>query len=157
MTVQGSFQAANIIKDAPAGFEWVELPPLSGSAGAAQAANPQTLSVNADSKSVEQAAQFASFFANAENQVKINLADALIPPSKKAQDQILKETGGKNGWTETLASAKELTSAPFLSVDAYTQWKDTIATPAYQKYLANRIDDAGLSKELTDGWAKVNR
>ena len=157
MTVQGSFQAANIIKDAPAGFEWVELPPLAGSAGAAQAANPQTLSVNADSKSVEQAAQFASFFANAENQVKINLADALIPPSKKAQDQILKETGGKNGWTETLASAKELTSAPFLSVDAYTQWKDTIATPAYQKYLANRIDDAGLSKELTDGWAKVNR
>ena len=157
MTVQGSFQAANITKDAPAGFDWVELPPLAGTDGAAQSANPQTVSVNADSKNVAKAAQFASYFANADNQVKINLADALIPPSKKAQDQILKQTGGKNGWTETLNSAKGLTSAPFLSVDSYTQWKDTIATPAYQKYLANKIDEAGLQKELTDGWASVNR
>lgn len=157
MTVQGSYQAANIKKDAPAGFDWVELPPLAGTTGSAQSANPQTLSVNADSKNIEKAAQFSSYFANAENQVKLNLADALIPPSKKAQAQILTQTGGKDGWTETLASAKELTSAPFLSVDAYTQWKDTIATPAYQKYLANKIDDAELSKELTAGWASVNR
>lgn len=157
MTVQGSFQAANIAKEKPAGFEWVELPPLAGSAGTAQAANPQTLSVNVDSKSVDKSAEFAAFFAKAENLAKINKADALIPPSKKAQDLILKETGGKDGWDMTMKSAEGLTGAPFLTVDAYTQWKDTIATPAFQKYLANKSDAAGLGKSLTDGFAQVNR
>jgi ABC-type glycerol-3-phosphate transport system substrate-binding protein len=157
MTVQGSFQAANIVKDAPKGLEWVELPPLSGSAGTAQAANPQTLSVNADSKSIDKASAFAAFFAKPENLAKINEADALIPPSKKAQAAILEKTGGKNGWDMTMKSAEGLTGAPFLTVDAYTQWKDTIATPALQKYLANQIDDAQLDKDLTEGFAQVNR
>lgn len=157
MTVQGSYQAANIAKDKPAGFEWVELPPLAGSAGTAQAANPQTLSVNADSKATDRAAAFAAFFAKPENLARINKADALIPTSTAARQQILKETGGKDGWAMTMKSAEGLTSAPFLTVDAYTQWKDTIATPEFQKYLANKTDSAGLSKELTDGFAQVNR
>lgn len=156
MTVQGSYQAAAIGKDAPDGFEWVELPPLAGSAGAAQAANPQTLSVNVDSAHVDQATQFVTYFASADNLAKINQADALIPPSAKAQQMILDETGGKDGWDMTMKSAKGLTGAPFLTVDAYTSWKDTIATPALQKYLADQIDDTELGKELTDGFAQVN-
>ncbi|WP_323101318.1 ABC transporter substrate-binding protein [Intrasporangium sp. YIM S08009] len=157
MTVQGSFQAANIKKDAPAGFDWVELPPLAGAAGTAQAANPQTLSVNADSPNADKAAEFVTYFADAENMAKLNQADALIPASKKAQDLILQQTGGKDGWDMTMKSAQGLTGAPFLTVDAYTQWKDTVATPNYQKYLANQLDDAGLQKALSDGFAQVNR
>lgn len=157
MTVQGSYQAANMVKDAPAGMEWVELPPLKGSAGTAQAANPQTLSVNADSPNVDRAAQFAAFFANADNQAALNEADALIPASTKARQIILQKTGGKNGWDMTMKSAASLTGAPFLTVDAYTQWKDTIATPAFQQYLANQIDAAKLKQSLTDGFAQVNR
>ena len=157
MTVQGSFQAANIKKDAPAGFDWVELPPLAGSQGTAQAANPQTLSVNADSPNIDKAAQFVAYFADAENMAKLNQADALIPASKKAQELILQQTGGKDGWDMTMKSAQGLAGAPFLAVDAYTQWKDTIATPNYQKYLANQIDDAGLQKALSEGFAQVNR
>lgn len=157
MTVQGSFQAANMAKDAPAGVEWVELPPLSGSTGTAQAANPQTLSVNADSANVDKATEFAAFFAGADNMAKLNEADALIPASNKARAKILESTGGKNGWEMTMKSAEGLTGAPFLTVDAYTQWKDTIATPNFQKYLANQIDDAGLTQALTDGFAQVNR
>jgi hypothetical protein len=42
-------------------------------------------------------------------------------------------------------------------VDAYTQWKDTVATPNFQKYLADQIDDAGLTQALTDGFGQVNR
>ena len=157
MTVQGSFQAANIKKDAPAGLDWVELPPLAGSQGTAQAANPQTLSVNADSPNADKAAEFVAYFANAENTAKLNQADALIPASKKAQDLILSSTGGKDGWDMTMKSAQGLTGAPFLAVDAYTQWKDTIATPSFQKYLANQIDDAGLTQALTEGFTQVNR
>ncbi len=65
---------------------------------------------------------------------------------------VLKSTGGKDGWDMMMTSAAGLTGAPFLTVDAYTQWKDTIATPDFQQYLADQIDDAGLAKALTEGW-----
>jgi len=157
MTVQGSFQAANIAKDAPEGFEWVVLPPLEGSEGAEQSANPQTLSVNIDSEHVEEAAKFINFFSSTDNLAALNLADALIPASSSAQEKIATDTGGADGWDMTLKSGEYLTKAPFLSVDAYTQWKDTVATPAYQKYLAQQTDADQLAQELTDGWAQVNR
>ena len=157
MTVQGSYQAANMSKNAPAGFNWVVLPPLAGSSGAQQSADPQTLSVNVDSKHVSDAAKFINFFASTDNLAALNTADALIPASASAQAKIAKDTGGADGWAMVLKSGADLTRAPLLSVDAYSQWKDTVATPAYQKYLANQEDAAQLAKELTDGWAQVNR
>ncbi len=140
MTVQGSYQAANMVTNAPAGFDWVVLPPLKGSVGAAQSADPQTLSVNVDSKHVKEAAEFLNYFASTDNLAALNQADALIPASASAQAKIAKDTGGANGWAMVLKSGADLTKAPFLSVDAYSQWKDTVATPAYQKYLANQED-----------------
>lgn len=154
MTVQGSYQAANIAKDAPEGFEWVELPPLAGTKGTSQAANPQTLSVNIDSKHGAEAAKFVEFFTKPENMAKLNQADALIPASKTARETILKDTGGKDGWDMTLKSGESLTSAPYLKATNYAQWKDTVATPAFQKYLTGQIDDAGLKSELEAGWKR---
>lgn len=157
MTVQGSFQAANIAKDAPEGFEWTVLPALEGTESAAQAANPQTLSVNIDSTSVEQSAAFATYFVNAENMAALNMADALIPASKAAREIIAEETGGEDGWTQILKSGDHLEAAPFMQVAQYTQWKDTVATPAFQTFLAGQSDADGLSKDLTDGWDQISR
>ena len=155
MTVQGSFQAANMAVDAPADLDWVVLPPLEGSAGATQSANPQTLSVNIDSANVEAAAQFVNFFASTDNLVALNRADALIPPSTSAQEAMAAELGSENGWDMILGSGKVLESAPFLFVNNYTQWKDTVATPAFQRYLANEIDETELQAQLTDGWDQI--
>ena len=155
MTVQGSFQAANIAKDAPAGFDWVALPPLKGSESAGQAANPQTLSVNVDSKHVKESTDFLNFFTEPENLAALNTADALIPATSTARDQMAQSLGGKNGWNTILSSGDDLVSAPYLFVDKYAQWKDTVATPAFQKYLAKQTDTDGLKAELTDGWRKV--
>lgn len=157
MTVQGSFQAANIAKDAPDGFDWVVLPPLEGTKGAAQSANPQTLSVNIDSEHVAEAAKFVNYFASTESLAALNTADALIPASTSAQEKIAADTAGADGWDMTLKSGAYLTKAPFLSVDLYTQWKDTVATPAYQKFLAQQTTADELAQELTDGWAQVSR
>jgi multiple sugar transport system substrate-binding protein len=155
MTVQGSYQAANIAKDAPADLEWVVLPPLEGPQGAGQAANPQTLSVNIDSEHVEESAEFIEFFTQTENLAALNEADALIPATTSAQEHMASKLGEENGWDTILASGQHFTSAPYLFVDAYAQWKDTVATPAYQRYLAQEIDATELADQLTSGWEEI--
>lgn len=157
MTIQGSFQAANIANDAPEGFDWVVLPPLEGPDGAEQAANPQTLSVNIDSEHVEESAEFIEFFTQTENLAALNEADALIPATTSAQEAMAESLGDENGWSTILSSGQHLTSAPYLFVDAYAQWKDTVATPAYQKFLAQEIDADQLATELESGWAEITK
>lgn len=155
MTIQGSFQAANIATDAPEGFDWVVLPPLEGSEGAGQAANPQTLSVNIDSEHVEEAAEFLDYFTQADNLAALNEADALIPASTSARDALTEKLAGQPGWDVVLASGDHFTNAPYLFVDAYAQWKDTVATPAFQRFLAGETDSATLADELTSGWDEI--
>jgi ABC-type glycerol-3-phosphate transport system substrate-binding protein len=155
MTVQGSFQAANIATDAPEGFDWVVLPPLEGPEGAGQAANPQTLSVNIDSEHVEESAAFIEYFTQAENLAALNEADALIPATTSAQELMAENLAGDPGWDVILSSGQHMTDAPYLFVDAYAQWKDTVATPAFQRFLAGETDSAGLAEELQAGWDEI--
>jgi ABC-type glycerol-3-phosphate transport system substrate-binding protein len=155
MTVQGSFQAANIAADAPADLDWVVLPPLEGPEGAGQAANPQTLSVNVDSEHVEESVQFIEYFTQPENLAALNEADALIPATTSAQDLMAENLGDENGWSTILLSGQHFTSAPYLFVDQYAQWKDTVATPAYQRYLAQEIDAEQLATQLQEGWDEI--
>jgi hypothetical protein len=65
------------------------------------------------------------------------------------------ELGEENGWDVILASGQHFTSAPYLFVDAYAQWKDTVATPAYQRFLAQEIDATELADQLTSGWEEI--
>ncbi|MFI6424305.1 ABC transporter substrate-binding protein [Promicromonospora sp. NPDC050880] len=157
MTVQGSYQAANIAKDAPEGFDWVALPPLAGPEGAQQAANPQTLSVNIDSEHVEESAQFIEFFTQTEHLAALNEADALIPATTSAQEALTEKLGDENGWSTILAGGQHFVSAPYLFADSYAQWKDTVATPAYQRYLAQETDEAELADQLTSGWDEITQ
>lgn len=157
MTVQGSFQAANIATDAPADLEWTVLPPLEGPGGSAQAANPQTLSVNIDSEHVAESAQFIEFFTSTENLAALNAADALIPATTSAQKQLAEDKAGETGWDAILASGQHMTDAPYLFVDLYAQWKDTVATPSFQRFLADEVDSDGLAEELQAGWDQINR
>jgi multiple sugar transport system substrate-binding protein len=156
MVVGGNFAAQQILEEAPKGFQWEVLPPLKGT-GTKQAANPQTLSVPAEGKHIKQAAQFIDYYMKAENLAAVGQGDWLIPTTQGARDAILKATGGKNGWEQTLTSGNDLTKAPFQSVENYPKWKDQIATPALQEYLANKTDLATLGKKLSDGWGQVNQ
>lgn len=155
MTVQGSFQATNIANDAPEGFNWVALPPLEGSAGAIQAANPQTYSVNIDSEHVKESADFLNFLMSGDNLAEIAYADALIPSSDSARAAVEKLAADNPAWTQVLASGEGLVGPPFLKVEKYTEWKDTIATPAFQQYLADQITSEQLATQLSDGWADI--
>ncbi|UFU01886.1 sugar ABC transporter substrate-binding protein [Ruania suaedae] len=152
MTVQGSFQAANMANDAPEDMNWVALPPLAGTEGAMQAANPQTYSVNVDSANVEEATAFLDYFASPETMAAIAQADALIPASDQAREIVATETGGENGWEQILATADGFTGAPFLQAGGYAEWKDTVLNPALQQYLGDQISSEELATQLTDGW-----
>jgi len=156
MTVQGSYQVANIATDAPADMDWVVLPPLAGSEGAVQAANPQTLSINIDSPYQKQAAKFLDYFMQTDNLVKMNIADGLIPTTISAREALAEQTADQNGWPEIVQSAEGLDGPVFLQANGFVRWKDTVATPAFQKFLGGETDDKGLASELDDGWAQVN-
>lgn len=155
MVVAGNYTAQQMVEQAPKGFQWEVLPPLKGTSEK-QAANPQTLSVPAEGKHIKQSAEFIDFFMKAENLAAVGQGDWLIPTTQPARDAIQKATGGKNGWAQTLASGTEMTKAPFQSVENYPKWKDQIATPALQEFLANKIDLATLGQKLNDGWGQVN-
>ena len=154
--VGGNYIAQQLTESAPDGFNWEVLPPLAGSDNAAQAANPQTLSVAAESKHVKEAADFINFYMSGDNLSKVALGDWLIPSATAARKAILASTNGAEGWAQAIASGKDLKKAPFQSATNYPQWKDQIATPALQQYLANAISLDKLQKQLADGWASVN-
>lgn len=156
MTVQGSYQVANIAADAPADMDWVVLPPLAGSKGAVQASNPQTLSVNVDSPHQKQAAKFLDYFMQTDNLVKMNVADGLIPTTISAREALAAQTADKKGWPAIVTSAEGLRGPAFLQANGFVRWKDTVATPAFQKFLGGEIDDKSLGSELDAGWAQVN-
>jgi ABC-type glycerol-3-phosphate transport system substrate-binding protein len=155
MYVAGNYVAQQITESAPEGFNWAVLPPLAGTAGPAQAANPQTLSVAAESDDVEGAAAFIDFFMRAEHQAALAQGDWLIPASSEARAIVADETAGKDGWEAILASGEGLSAAPFQSAINYPQWKDQFATPALQQYLADEITAEQLAQQLTDGWNEL--
>lgn len=156
MFVGGNFYSEQMTSSAPEGFNWVVLPPLAGDEGPAQAANPQTMSVAAESEHIEEAAAFLNFFAEADNQVGLAQGDWLVPTTADGRAALLAETGGEGGWTEILKSGESLSVAPFQSAVGYGQWKDQIATPALQQYLADGITLDELQKQLEEGFAGMS-
>ncbi|GAB3651618.1 ABC transporter substrate-binding protein [Glycomyces tarimensis] len=155
MYVAGNYVAQQIVESAPEDFNWAVLPPLAGSAGAVQAGNPQTMSVAAESKHVEEAAAFIDFFMRPEHQAALAQGDWLIPSSNEARDLVAENTAGENGWDAILASGEGLSAAPYQSVVDYPQWKDQYATPALQQYFADEITIDELRQRLVDGWSEL--
>jgi multiple sugar transport system substrate-binding protein len=155
MTMQGSYAAQSIIETAPKDFHWAVLPPLSADT-AYQAADPQTLSVSAQSSDVKDSAAFIDYYMQAKNLAAVAEGDWLIPASSDAADVVKSDTGGANGWDTILQSGDDLTEAPFQTATNYPQWKDQIATPAFQQYFGNKISADDLKSKLTDGWSQVS-
>lgn len=145
-----------MVEQAPAGFEWVTLPPVKGTS-ANQAANPQTLSVSADSKYQKEAGQFLDFFLNPTNMAALAKGDWLVPTGEQANQELVKLTGGKQGWDVAADSAADLTNAPFQKADGYPEWKTKYATPALQQYFANKISIDELAAQLVEGGKQVLR
>ncbi|MGW2013876.1 ABC transporter substrate-binding protein [Streptomyces sp. NPDC001927] len=138
-----------ITQQAPKGFEWIVLPAPAGQDGLAQGVSPQTLSIAEDSRYKKEAAAFLDFFLQPANMVRLARGDWMLPTGTAALADPSLHTA-KDGWATGVAVAEHLRSAPAQSVRGYPEWKDKVATPAYQEYYSGAIDAAELRKRLEE-------
>lgn len=156
MLVGGNFLAEQIVGGAPDGFEWTVLPALAGSDGTAQATNPQTLSVSAESPYQDRAAAFVDYAMSPDNLSAMALGDWMIPTTPDAVE--LATTGREDipQWDLLLQTGTGLTGAPFTRAQSYQQWADQYATPSFQALLAGSITIDQMRTQVTEGWDQLD-
>ncbi|MFJ3668969.1 ABC transporter substrate-binding protein [Streptomyces sp. NPDC090106] len=138
-----------IAQQAPKGFDWQVLPAPAGADGLSQGVSPQTLSVAEDSPHKKEAARFVDFLLRPANTVRLALGDWMLPTGTEAlADPALHTT--ENGWATGTALAAGLRSAPAQSVRGYPEWKDKVATPAFQEYYSGAIGLDELRRRLEE-------
>lgn len=140
-----------MVEEAPKDFDWVTIPPLAGSNGQTQAANPQILSVAAQSEHPQEATQFLEFFLNGEHMAELAKGDWLVPTSQPALAALEESTGGKLGWDVAIDSIDALSAAPWQKTPGFQEWTDRTATPAFQRYFGNEIGPEELADQLEKG------
>ncbi|MGW7414848.1 ABC transporter substrate-binding protein [Streptomyces sp. NPDC054863] len=138
-----------ISQQAPEGFPWTVLPAPAGKDGLTQGVSPQTLSVAEDSPYKKEAVEFIDFFLRPDNMVRLAKGDWMLPTGTEAlRDPSLRTA--KDGWATGTAVAGHLRPAPAQSVRGYPEWKDKVATPAYQEYYSGAIDERQLRQRLEE-------
>ncbi|MGW0843712.1 ABC transporter substrate-binding protein [Streptomyces sp. NPDC002787] len=138
-----------IVQQAPEGFDWQVLPAPAGADGLTQGVSPQTLSVAEDSPHKKEAAEFIDFLLRPDNMVRLALGDWMLPTGSEAlKDPALRTT--EHDWATGTALAAHLRSAPAQSVRGYPEWKDKVATPAFQEYYSGAIDLDELRERLEE-------
>ncbi|MEV8549096.1 sugar ABC transporter substrate-binding protein [Streptomyces glaucescens] len=138
-----------IVQQAPESFDWQVLPAPAGAGGLAQGVSPQTLSIAEDSPHKREAAAFLAFLLRPENMVRLALGDWMLPTGTEALEDPALHTA-EHGWATGTALAGRLRSAPAQSVRGYPEWKDKVATPAFQEYYSGAIGLDELRRRLED-------
>lgn len=136
-----------ITQQAPKGFDWQVLPAPAGADGLAQGVSPQTLSVAQDSPHKKEAVAFLDFLLRPANMVRLALGDWMLPTGTQALKDPALHTA-KDDWATGTALAAHLRPAPAQSVRGYPEWKDKVATPAFQEYYSGAIGLDELRRRL---------
>jgi ABC-type glycerol-3-phosphate transport system substrate-binding protein len=155
MTIQGNYQAQGMIEQAPKGFNWALFPPLKGQTQN-QAADPQTLSISAQSQHKAEAMQFIAYALNATNMAKLSAGDWLIPAAPAAAKIVVRSTKHYGSWKNAVSAVPYFKKANWVTLGPYAQWKAEVATPLFRQYLANQIDQNTLATKLVDGWNQIH-
>ncbi|MFJ4534508.1 ABC transporter substrate-binding protein [Streptomyces tibetensis] len=136
-----------IAQQAPEGFDWQVLPAPAGAGGLTQGVSPQTLSIAGDCPHKKEAAEFLDFFLGPRNMVRLALGDWMLPTGTQAlNDPALRRA--EHGWSTGTALAAHLRPAPAQNVRGYPEWKDKVATPAFQEYYSGAIGIRELRDRL---------
>jgi ABC-type glycerol-3-phosphate transport system substrate-binding protein len=136
-----------IVQQAPKGFDWQVLPAPAGADATAQGVSPQTLSVAKDSRHQKEAVAFIDFLLRPKNMVRLALGDWMLPTGAQALADPALHTS-KDDWATGAALAAHLRPAPAQFVRGYPEWKDKVATPAFQEYYSGAIGLGELRERL---------
>ncbi|WP_377273524.1 ABC transporter substrate-binding protein [Peterkaempfera sp. SMS 1(5)a] len=146
MVPLGMSYRQQVAQQAPKGFDWVALPAPVGTT-ADQGVSPQTLSVAATSGHQQESMQFLAFLLNPAHQATLARGDWMLPTSAQAaKDPALTTT--QDDWKTGTGMQKDLVAEPAQAVNGYPEWKDKIATPAFQQYYSGKITLEQLSQKL---------
>ncbi|MEV0276420.1 sugar ABC transporter substrate-binding protein [Streptomyces sp. NPDC050610] len=139
-----------IVQQAPEGFDWTVLPAPAGPGGErSQGVSPQTLSVAEDSPHKKEAVRFIDFLLRPANMARLAKGDWMLPTGAEALAAPELHTA-RHGWSTGAALAADLRPAPARSVRGYPEWKDKIATPAFQEYYSGAIGMGELRRRLVE-------
>ncbi|RAJ65550.1 ABC-type glycerol-3-phosphate transport system substrate-binding protein [Streptomyces sp. Amel2xB2] len=145
-------------QQAPDGFEWVTLPMPAGrgapGGGQLQGVSPQTLSVAQDTSRKKAAMAFIAFMTRPDHMARLAKGDWLVPAGTEALRDPALDTA-EHGWRTGLRTASDLRASPVLGVRGYPEWKDKVATPAFQEYYAGSIGLRALRAKLVDDGNRI--
>lgn len=145
-------------QQAPDGFEWVTLPMPAGrgapGGGQFQGVSPQTLSVSQDTSRKKAAMAFIAFMTRPDHMARLAKGDWLVPTGREALRDPALDTD-EHGWRTGLRIASDLRASPVLGVRGYPEWKDKVATPAFQEYYAGSIGLRALRDKLVDDGNRI--
>lgn len=145
-------------QQAPDDFPWVTLPlpvgdPATGG-GPRQGTSPQTLSIAKDCRHPRAAMAFIAFLTRTEHLVRLARGDWLLPTATRALDAPSLNVE-RDGWRTGTAVATDLAASPVLGVRGYPEWKDKVATPAFQEYYSGSIGLRELRRKLVEDGNRV--
>jgi len=133
----GAWARQQLVENAPAGFRWGVIPPLKA-VTQNSGISAQTLSIPQKSKRQAEAMAFIEFMLSPTNMAKLAQSDWMIP----ARQSCLALPAFQNhddGWDVVTASARFLSTGPWLGAPGYTEWKSRVANPILQELFANRL------------------
>ena len=128
-------------RSAPEGFNWAVLPPLAGTAGAVQAAEPAD-AVGRRRERARRGVGRSSSTSSCRPRTwpRSPQGDWLIPASTAGPGQSSpRARRARTAGRPSSPPVKASSAAPFQGAVNYPQWKDQYATPALQQYLADEI------------------
>jgi ABC-type glycerol-3-phosphate transport system substrate-binding protein len=133
----GAWARQQLVENAPAGFRWGVMPPLKARTQNS-GASTQTLSIPAASRRKAEAMSFIRFMLNSENMARLAQSDWMLPVRRSclARPEF---HSAVNGWDVTTASARFLSTGPWMGAPGYVEWKSRVANPVLQEYFSNRL------------------
>ena len=97
---------------------------------------------------------FIAFLTRPDHMARLAKGDWLVPTGTDAlRDPAL--STDRYGWSTGLRAASGLRASPVLGVRGYPEWKDKIATPAFQEYYAGGISLRTLRHKLVDDGNRI--
>ena len=149
----GQLPGAGHDRAGPKGFNWAMFPPLKGKTQD-QAANPQTLSISAQSQHKAEAMQFIAYALNTAEHGQARagrLADPGAARRRRRSSSSRRSTTAAGA--NAIVRGADFKKANWVSLDAYPRWKAEIATAGVRPVPRQPDQPATSSASSSiDGW-----